>query len=118
MTVEFDSRSRDYLAEGAPDIGAIKQRFDAVRAEVGKVLVGQDALVERLLLALLADGHVLLEGARQIRSDFHRWLAALAHGPPAYVGVVAADRRRICPSSCRPVAMPVDARGDYGVLWA
>ena len=62
MTVESDSAGRDHLAEGAPDIGAIKQRFDTVRAEVGKVLVGQDALVERLLLALLADGHVLLEG--------------------------------------------------------
>ena len=45
-----------------PDIGAIKQRFDSVRAEVGKVLVGQDALVERLLLALVAGGHVLVEG--------------------------------------------------------
>ena len=62
MTVESNSESRDHLSVGAPDIGAIKQRFDAVRAEVGKVLVGQDALVERLLLALLADGHVLLEG--------------------------------------------------------
>ncbi len=41
---------------------AIKERFDAVRAEVAKVLVGQDELVQRLLLALLADGHVLLEG--------------------------------------------------------
>ena len=40
----------------------IKDRFDAVRAEVAKVLVGQDELVHRLLLALLADGHVLLEG--------------------------------------------------------
>ena len=40
----------------------IKERFDAVRAEVAKVLVGQDELVHRLLLALLADGHVLLEG--------------------------------------------------------
>ena len=40
----------------------VKERFDAVRAEVGKVLVGQDELVHRLLLALLADGHVLLEG--------------------------------------------------------
>ena len=37
-------------------------RLDLVRAEVGKVLVGQDALLQRLLLALLADGHVLLEG--------------------------------------------------------
>ena len=46
----------------APDGAAIKDRFDAVRAEVAKVLVGQDDLVHRLLLALLADGHVLLEG--------------------------------------------------------
>ncbi len=35
---------------------------DAVVAEVGKVIVGQDYLIERLLVALLADGHVLLEG--------------------------------------------------------
>ena len=41
---------------------AVKERFDAVRVEVAKVLVGQDELVHRLLLALLADGHVLLEG--------------------------------------------------------
>ena len=49
-------------ADAAVDGAAIKERFDAVRAEVGKVLVGQDELVQRLLLALLADGHVLLEG--------------------------------------------------------
>ncbi|MYE80444.1 MAG: AAA domain-containing protein [Gammaproteobacteria bacterium] len=44
------------------EAGSVRERFDVVRAEVGKVLVGQDALVRRLLLALLADGHVLLEG--------------------------------------------------------
>ena len=31
-------------------------------AEVNKVIVGQEKLVERLLIGLLADGHVLLEG--------------------------------------------------------
>jgi len=30
--------------------------------EIGKVIVGQDAMVERLLVGLLADGHILLEG--------------------------------------------------------
>jgi MoxR-like ATPase len=30
--------------------------------EIGKVIVGQRAMVDRLLVALLADGHVLLEG--------------------------------------------------------
>ena len=33
-----------------------------VRAEVGKVVVGQTSMVDRLLLALIADGHVLIEG--------------------------------------------------------
>ena len=31
-------------------------------AEIGKVIVGQQYLVERLLLSILANGHVLLEG--------------------------------------------------------
>jgi MoxR-like ATPase len=33
-----------------------------VKAEIGKVIVGQDYLVDRLLVALIADGHALLEG--------------------------------------------------------
>jgi len=34
----------------------------ALREEIGKVIVGQRYMVDRLLIALLADGHVLLEG--------------------------------------------------------
>lgn len=37
-------------------------KFAAAREEIGKVIVGQKEMVDRLLLALLADGHVLLEG--------------------------------------------------------
>jgi len=33
-----------------------------VTRELGKVIVGQHAMIERLLIGLLADGHVLLEG--------------------------------------------------------
>lgn len=33
-----------------------------LRAEIGQAVIGQDAVVERLLVALLANGHVLLEG--------------------------------------------------------
>ncbi|MBE8146130.1 MoxR family ATPase [Brevibacterium casei] len=36
--------------------------FAAVRAEIGKAVVGQDDAVTGLLLALLCQGHVLLEG--------------------------------------------------------
>ncbi|MFH0901933.1 MAG: MoxR family ATPase [Pseudomonadota bacterium] len=39
-----------------------RDRFAALKAEVGKVLVGQDAMLHRLLLGFLAGGHVLLEG--------------------------------------------------------
>ena len=31
-------------------------------AEINKVIVGQETLIERVLTALLADGHILLEG--------------------------------------------------------
>jgi len=56
-----------------------------IRSEIGKVIVGQEALVERLLLALLCNNHVLIEGvpglaktlsvttlARTIRATFRR----------------------------------------------
>ena len=38
------------------------QFVDAIMTEASKVIVGQKTLLERLLLALLCDGHVLLEG--------------------------------------------------------
>jgi MoxR-like ATPase len=36
--------------------------INTLRDEVGKVIVGQKYMMDRLLIALLADGHVLLEG--------------------------------------------------------
>ncbi len=35
---------------------------DALNFEISKVIVGQKNMVERLIIALLADGHILLEG--------------------------------------------------------
>jgi MoxR-like ATPase len=40
----------------------LRQSFARVRSEVGKSVVGQDGAVTGLIIALLADGHVLLEG--------------------------------------------------------
>ena len=39
-----------------------KPLLQMLRSEVAKVIVGQESMFERLLLALLADGHILLEG--------------------------------------------------------
>lgn len=41
---------------------AFAQKLDAVRAEIGRAVVGQEELVDRMLLGLLCNGHVLLEG--------------------------------------------------------
>ena len=40
--------------------------------EVKRVIVGQEGMLERLLVALLAGGHVLLEGVPGPRQDAHR----------------------------------------------
>lgn len=38
------------------------EKLEQVKTEIGKVVVGQQTLIDRLLLAILCDGHVLLEG--------------------------------------------------------
>ncbi len=40
----------------------MSQIIDAIKAEVGKVIVGQEKMVEGLLAGLLCRGHILLEG--------------------------------------------------------
>ena len=59
--------------------------LERVRSEIGKIIVGQNELIERLLIALLCNNHVLIEGvpglaktlsintlARTIQASFHR----------------------------------------------
>lgn len=78
--------------EASVDIEALNQQIfidsefvDKIREETAKVIVGQDYMIERLLLGLLAKGHVLLEGlpglaktlsiktlSSAINSDFQR----------------------------------------------
>ena len=56
-TRALESPSPAPIAEPASD-GPLA----ALRGEIGRVIVGQDALVTRLLVALLCDGHCLVEG--------------------------------------------------------
>src|SRR5262252_3785132 len=48
--------------ETQESIEVFRQAYAALRAEIGKVIVGQEAIVEGTLIALFAGGHVLLEG--------------------------------------------------------
>jgi MoxR-like ATPase len=43
-------------------IASFRESYAQLRAEIGKVIVGHDAIVEGTLIAVLAGGHVLLEG--------------------------------------------------------
>jgi MoxR-like ATPase len=45
-----------------PQVAAAAEHLKRVRAEIAKVIVGQADLVERLLVGLVARGHILLEG--------------------------------------------------------
>ncbi|MCP4569420.1 MAG: MoxR family ATPase [FCB group bacterium] len=40
----------------------LQESYATIKAEIGKVIIGQDAVVEQLLIALLARGHCLLVG--------------------------------------------------------
>jgi len=44
------------------EIGRVKPIIDRVRAQIGRVIVGQETMVDRLLIGLLSNGHVLIEG--------------------------------------------------------
>lgn len=49
----------------ADDIAAVRNLHDSysrIKAEIAKVIIGQDAVIEQLLIALLARGHCLLVG--------------------------------------------------------
>ena len=67
------------------NVDQVKSLADAVRAEIGKAIIGQAETVDLLLIALFARGHVLLEGppgtaktflaqcfARTLQLDFGR----------------------------------------------
>ena len=57
------------MVQTAEDIRLLNEKInhsatfiDRIHAEIGKVIVGQNHMVERLLIGLLSNGHVLLEG--------------------------------------------------------
>lgn len=63
----------------------LQHTFGELRAQLAKRIIGQEKLVDRLLIALLADGHLLVEGAPglakttaikaladHLEGDFHR----------------------------------------------
>lgn len=80
---------------------AYAKRFEAVFAEIRKVIVGQEEMVEGLLIGLLSDGNVLLEG-------FPGLAKTLA--VRTFADVLDLDFRRI---QNTPDLMPTDITGTH-----
>jgi len=80
--------------------GQARERLAAVRAEVGKAVVGQDAAVSGLLVALLCGGHVLMEGVPGVAKTL--LVRSLA-------GALSVDTRRV---QFTPDLMPGDITGS------
>jgi MoxR-like ATPase len=80
-------------------LDAAAARLGELRAQIGRVIVGMEDVVEELVVALLADGHVLLEGPPGLgKTLLVRTLA----------GALTLEFRRL---QCTPDLMPGDVTG-------
>ena len=62
------------------DLSSAKQRLKAVQDEIGKIIVGQNEVVEGVLICLLGGGHVLLEGVPGLgKTTLLRTLSRVLH---------------------------------------
>jgi MoxR-like ATPase len=53
---------RSDASTAAPEVSNPRSAVLALKAKMAESIIGQDHMVERLLLGLLADGHLLVEG--------------------------------------------------------
>jgi len=79
--------------------GDVQKLVAHARAEVGKVIVGQDDVISQLLAVLICGGHALLEGVPGIAKTLA--VKALAH-------ICQMDFQRV---QCTPDLMPADIIG-------
>lgn len=60
------------------DLTALNEAVMSIRNEIGKIIVGQDEMVRLIITALLADGHVLIEGVPGVAKTLTAKLVAKA----------------------------------------
>jgi len=92
------------MAEPSVTPDAFRATFAAIRTELARAIVGQDEVVERLLVAFFAGGHVLLEGVPGLGKTL------LAK---SFAQVLGLSFKRI---QCTPDLMPADILGTQLVV--
>jgi MoxR-like ATPase len=81
------------------DLTALNDQVKKIKEEIGKVIVGQETLVELLITAIIADGHVLIEGVPGVAKTLTAKLISK---------IISADFSRI---QFTPDLMPSDVLG-------
>lgn len=85
--------------ESRVDLSALQASVEKIRDEISKVIVGQEQMITLLITALLADGHVLIEGVPGVAKTLTAKLMS---------GVISANFSRI---QFTPDLMPSDVLG-------
>ncbi len=96
-TVPFDDASGARLAE---EIESLGQRLHAVRASIGRVIFGQQRVIDQTIITLLAGGHALVIGVPGLAKT--RLVETLGT-------VFGLDDKRV---QCTPDLMPADILGS------
>ena len=52
----------------------MNERIEAIKREICKVVVGKDQIVEKVMTAMIAGGHILLEDIPAVGKDSVGWL--------------------------------------------
>ncbi len=81
------------------DLTALNEQVKKIKEEIGKVIVGQETMVELLITAIIADGHVLIEGVPGVAKTLTAKLISK---------IISADFSRI---QFTPDLMPSDMLG-------
>ena len=58
------------------DLKKLNQAAEKLRTEIGKIVIGQKEMINQILIAILSDGHVLIEGVPGIAKTLTAKLAA------------------------------------------
>jgi len=78
MDQQNEPENKDLQFKSRIDLTELQQSVNKIRAEIGKVIVGQHYMVDMLITALLANGHVLIEGVPGIAKTITAKLLAKA----------------------------------------
>lgn len=75
---ESSTENEDLTFSSRTDLSGVQKLVADIRSEIGKVIVGQKHMVDLLVTALLADGHVLIEGVPGVAKTLTTKLLAQA----------------------------------------